>query len=45
MAYDVLLEEFLNCCGAYIGEWLRFHPLCEVFDCYNGKGVITLHWG
>jgi hypothetical protein len=42
---DILLEEFTNYCGAYVGERLHFYLLREVFDYYNGEGVVTLRWG
>jgi hypothetical protein len=45
VADDILLEEFSDYCEAYIGERLRFYPLCEVFDCHNGEGVVALRWG
>jgi hypothetical protein len=42
---NILLEEFSNCCRAYIVERLCLYPLCDVFDCHDGEGVIALHWG
>jgi hypothetical protein len=39
---DVLPKEFLDGCGGYIGNGLRFNPLGEVFHRYYGKSVISL---
>jgi hypothetical protein len=42
MTDDVLLEEFLNCGGGYIGYRLCFNPFGEVLHCNDGEGVISL---
>jgi hypothetical protein len=41
-ANDILQEEFSDCCGAYIGERLRFDPVHKIFDRHNGEGVVAL---
>jgi hypothetical protein len=41
-ADNVLPEEFLDCCGAYICERLHFYPFHEVFNCHHNEGVIAL---
>jgi hypothetical protein len=41
---DVLLEEFLNGCGGYVGDELRLNPLSEVFYYHYGEGVVSLCW-
>jgi hypothetical protein len=44
MVDDVLPEEFLDCCGAYVGDWLRLDPLGEILNCNDSKGVVALSW-
>jgi hypothetical protein len=39
---DVLLEEFLNGGGGYVGNRLRFNPLGEVLHCNYSKSVVSL---
>jgi hypothetical protein len=41
---DVLPKEFLDGCGGYVGNGLRFNPLCELLHCYNCESVISLCW-
>jgi hypothetical protein len=41
---NILLEEFLDGGGGYIGDGLHFDPLDEVFDSYDGEGVVSLCW-
>jgi hypothetical protein len=41
---DVLLENFLDGGGGYIGYWLRFNPFGQVLDCDNGEGLVSLGW-
>jgi hypothetical protein len=43
-ADDVLLEIFFDSCGAYVCDWLRLNPLCEVLYDHNNEGVISLCW-
>jgi hypothetical protein len=42
---DVLLEEFLDCCGGHIGYWLRFDPFGKIFDSYQHVLVVALSYG
>jgi hypothetical protein len=42
MTDDVLLEKFLDCRRACVGDRLRFNPFGEIFNCYNGEDVIAL---
>jgi hypothetical protein len=39
---DVLSEEFFDCRGGYVCDRLRLNPFCEILNCRNGEGVITL---
>jgi hypothetical protein len=39
---DVLLEEFFDSCGGYIGDRLHLNPFHEMLYCHNGKSVIAL---
>jgi hypothetical protein len=41
-ANDILPEELLDGCEAYICDGLHLHPLREVLDYHNGKRVIAL---
>jgi hypothetical protein len=41
---NVPLEEPFDGGGAYICDTLCLNPLCEVFDCHDGEGVIVLCW-
>jgi hypothetical protein len=41
---DVLLEEFLDGGGGYVGYTLCFNPFGEVFHCDNGESVVSLCW-
>jgi hypothetical protein len=45
MTNAILPEKLLDGCGANIRDKLRLNPLCEVFHCHNGEGVIPLSWG
>jgi hypothetical protein len=40
----ILPEEFLDGCGGYIGDGLRFNPLGEVFYHHDSKSVVSLCW-
>jgi hypothetical protein len=44
MTDDVLTEEFLDACGAYVCNRLRLNLFCEVFHCYDDEGVVALSW-
>jgi hypothetical protein len=42
---NIFSEELFDGCGADVCDRLNLNPLCEVLDCHNGDGVITLCWG
>jgi hypothetical protein len=44
MTDDVLTEEFLDACRAYVCNRLRLNLFCEVFHCYDDEGVVALSW-
>jgi hypothetical protein len=43
-ADDVLPEEFLDGCGAYVYDGFCINPLCKVLNYYDSEGVVALSW-
>jgi hypothetical protein len=41
---DVLLEEFFNGGGCYVGNRLHFNPLGEVLHCNYSESIVSLCW-
>jgi hypothetical protein len=41
-ADNVLPDKFLDGHSTYVGHQLCLNPLCEILDCYNGKGLTVL---
>jgi hypothetical protein len=41
---DVLQENFLDGCGAYVCDRHHLNPVSEILNCDNSEGVVALSW-